>query len=115
MARDLFCAFQLKIECGDRDTVVTPWAPLRQCYSIVTPQWWSLDLDEEPPLHITLAYDRSEKDKEVETFFTPQKGQDWEVEVLTLVEGKDGAAEYTKIPAQLWKKLKKLLLTLPGR
>lgn len=104
MARDPRCVFQLKIECGDRGIIVTPWAPVRQCYSIVTPHWWSLDLDEEPPLHIKLAYDRSGKDRELETFFKSYEGQNWEIEVLAQVEGKEGAAEYGKIPAQLWKR-----------
>ncbi|XP_067836222.1 uncharacterized protein, partial [Heptranchias perlo] len=103
MARDLLCAFHLSIECGDVGLTVKPWAPKMQCYVSITPQWWSLDFKDESSLHVTLAYDMSGKNKELEDFYRSCVGTEWEVIRRAMVTGPEGRAEYVEIPSELWK------------
>lgn len=103
MARDLLCAFQLSLECGDEGITVKPWAPRRQCYASTTPQWWTLDLMDQSPSHVTLADDQSGGNMELETFYKRHEGSEWNVVIRALVTGPHGEAEYVEVPPELWK------------
>ncbi|XP_072329748.1 uncharacterized protein [Scyliorhinus torazame] len=65
------------------------------------PQWWTLDI-EHSLHHVTLAYDRTGQNRELEDKYRPLIGTEWPVKVTATVTGKEGTADFVTISPHLW-------------
>jgi len=100
LARDLICLFGLKIEAGDKGMKIIQTVP-RQYYTHRIPQWWALDLHDHCQ-HVTVAYDKTGSNEQLEQFYQPLLGHTYEVTFKAKVQGPPGTAEAVEIPQELW-------------
>lgn len=101
LGRDLLCRLQLLLVCQPH-SIEVEHAQHRQCYQHRTPQWWSLDLEDQEH-HVTLAYDASGSNSELEQFFGPHEGSQWTITELATVTGREGEALAVSISMSNWR------------